>query len=153
MVPFDGSKPSVNALKHALEIAETSGENAEITLLYVIEKILLPPLTREEIRSPKTGDVIDREQILKEIYYEEKKSATDMLAKAIESIHAQNVRMRLKVMYGLAYEQIVKHATKEKTDLIVIGNIGLSGISRLKAMGSVSRAVSECAPCPVMIVH
>ena len=50
-------------------------------------------------------------------------------------------------------EKIVEFAEKENVDLIVIGNIGLSGLSKVKALGSVSRSVSESASCPVLIVH
>lgn len=34
---------------------------------------------------------------------------------------------------------------KEKVDMIVIGNVGRSGISKIKTLGSVSRSVSESA--------
>jgi len=40
---------------------------------------------------------------------------------------------------------------KEKIDLIIIGNVGRSGISKIRTLGSVSRSVSERAPCPAMI--
>ena len=153
LVPYDGSRPSVNALKKAIELADMVGRNAEITVLYVMEKILLPPLSPERMRSSRSGEVIDRDQILKEIYYDQKKSATEMLEKATQSIKSRNVRAHPRVMYGSAPEEIVRYARKAGSDLIVIGNVGLSGISRLKALGSVSRSVSECAPCPVLIVH
>lgn len=152
LVPYDGSKPSANALRHAIGMAE-SKRSAEITLLYVVEQIVLPPLINEKVRSRRTGELVDREQLLKEMYFGEKKSATSMLEKATRSARAKKIRTRTRVTYGLASEQIVEYARKEKIDLIVIGNVGLSGISRLKAIGSVSRAVSEHAPCPVMIVH
>ena len=153
LVPYDGSKPSVSALKHAIELAAVIGKNVEITLVYVMEKILLPPLSSERIRSPRSGEVMDREQLLKQIYYDQKKSATEMLERATHSIVPGRVRAHLKVLYGSAPEEIVQYASRAGTDLIVIGNIGLSGISKLKALGSVSRCVSECAPCPVLIVH
>ena len=50
-------------------------------------------------------------------------------------------------------EKIVEFANNEKVDLIVIGNVGLSGLSKVKALGSISRSVSERASCPVLIVH
>jgi nucleotide-binding universal stress UspA family protein len=50
-------------------------------------------------------------------------------------------------------DTIIRIAEKEHVDLIVIGNVGRSGISKLKSLGSVSRGVSERAPCPVMITH
>jgi nucleotide-binding universal stress UspA family protein len=49
--------------------------------------------------------------------------------------------------------KILELAEKDNVDLIIIGNVGLSGISKLKTLGSVSRAVSERSPCPVLIVH
>ena len=44
-------------------------------------------------------------------------------------------------------------AEEEAADLIVMGSIGLTGLSKLRALGSASRAVSERARCPVLIVH
>jgi nucleotide-binding universal stress UspA family protein len=35
----------------------------------------------------------------------------------------------------------------------VMGGTGLSGVSKLAALGSVSRGVVERSKCPVMIVH
>lgn len=50
-------------------------------------------------------------------------------------------------------DTIIKVAEKEKIDLIVIGNVGRSGMSKIRVLGSVSRSVSERAPCAVMIIH
>lgn len=44
-------------------------------------------------------------------------------------------------------------ADKEKMDLIVLGNVGLSGLSKVKAFGSVSRDIVEKSACPVLVVH
>ena len=49
--------------------------------------------------------------------------------------------------------EILKFAKKKKITLIIIGSQGLHGIGRLKALGSVSRKVSEFAKCPVLIVR
>ena len=50
-------------------------------------------------------------------------------------------------------EKIIDFANSEKVDLIVIGGVGLSRLSKVKALGSVSRSVSEIAGCPLLIVH
>ncbi|MEM2981913.1 MAG: universal stress protein, partial [Candidatus Bathyarchaeia archaeon] len=47
---------------------------------------------------------------------------------------------------------IVNIAKEEKTDLIIIGSRGLSGVKRF-LLGSVSNRVSHHAPCPVLIVR
>lgn len=38
-------------------------------------------------------------------------------------------------------------------DLIIIGNTGLKGFSKIKSLGSVSRSVIENAKVPVIVVH
>lgn len=57
------------------------------------------------------------------------------------------------ILLGKPVEMILKYANGKKIDLIVIGSQGLHGISKLKVLGSVSRKVSELAPCAIMIVH
>ena len=152
LVPFDGSRSSISALRHANELAELVGDKAEITLLYVIDSIILPPMTHSNVRSRTTGEVIDREGILKEIYYSEKKTGKIVLENAAKSAHVTR-KIKTELSYGSPPEKIVEFAKKHKIDLIVVGNIGLSGLSKLRALGSVSRCISECSPCPVLIVH
>jgi nucleotide-binding universal stress UspA family protein len=48
---------------------------------------------------------------------------------------------------------IINSANKEKADLIVLGNVGLSGVTKVKALGSISRAIVEKSICPVLVVH
>jgi len=50
-------------------------------------------------------------------------------------------------------EQILKFASDNKVNLIIVGNKRLNKISKIKALGSVSRKISENADCPVMIIH
>ena len=65
----------------------------------------------------------------------------------------KKIRIKTKVLIAYPAEEIVRYAKEENINQIVIGNIGLSGLSILKALGSVSRGVSERAKCPVLIVH
>ncbi|MEX0764362.1 MAG: universal stress protein, partial [Nitrosopumilaceae archaeon] len=57
------------------------------------------------------------------------------------------------IIAGNTVDAILKFARGRKINLIVMGSQGLHGIGRLKALGSVSRKISELASCPVMIVH
>jgi nucleotide-binding universal stress UspA family protein len=50
-------------------------------------------------------------------------------------------------------EQILKYTSHNKIDLIIIGSQRLNKVSKIKALGSVSRKISENADCPVMIIH
>ena len=154
VVPYDGSEPSRNALKHAVKLAQSVVNGPEVTVLHVVEKILLPPsLSHEMIRSPKSGELIDRDTVLKEEYHNLRQRDHTMLQDDIETLKSGHVTFRSKVMYGSPAECVIDFAKDYKADLIVIGNIGLSGIAKLKVLGSVSRSVSERAPCPVLIIH
>lgn len=153
-MPYDGSGPSKRALKHAVQMPHSVGKSSEITLLHVVEKIILPhSFSHNSVRSPKTGELIDRDAMLKEVYHSLRQRAQTMLENAIQSVESRHLTLRAKVRYGNPSECILEFAKNYKVDLIVIGNIGLSGIAKLKALGSVSRSVSERAPCPVLIVH
>ena len=64
------------------------------------------------------------------------------------------IRVEVLVSQGNSVsDTIIKFANKEKANLIVVGNIGLSGISKLKTLGSVSRSIADKSSCPVLIVH
>ena len=57
------------------------------------------------------------------------------------------------VTIGYPEDKIIEMTTEENVDLIVIGTTGLKGISKIKALGSVARNVSERAICPVLLVR
>jgi nucleotide-binding universal stress UspA family protein len=44
-------------------------------------------------------------------------------------------------------------ARNEKTDLIVMGSEGLTGMAKLNALGSIARKVTELSRCPVLIAR
>jgi nucleotide-binding universal stress UspA family protein len=53
-----------------------------------------------------------------------------------------------------ASDQILKFAEDNQINMIIMGSKRLEkGISKIKALGSVSRSASERASCPVLIVH
>lgn len=76
-----------------------------------------------------------------------------MLAEKKPEIEILGVVVKTRVEVGHPPDRILAVAEEEDVDLIVISNIGLSGFSKLMAVGSVSRTVSEKAKCPVLIVH
>lgn len=150
LVPYDGSRWSDKAVKQAVEHARLL-KNAEVTLFYVVTEVHPPPSYSYGMRLP---DVKSTKEYLKELYQRMKSDALVALSKKKKEFTdagIDNVHMRVSV--GNPAKQILAMATAEKADLIIIGSIGRSGIARLKTLGSVSRSVSERAPCPVMIVH
>lgn len=153
LVPYDDSEPSNKALDHAVNIAKLSDES-EVILLYVIAEFLTYHFIERPARSIKTGEKITHSQYLKEVYELLEVSANDALNKKKEEIKKMaGLEIRTKLLTGHISNTIINFATKEKVDLIVIGNVGRSGISKIKTPGSVSRSVSERCPCPVLIIH
>ena len=153
LVPYDDSEPSNKALDHAAAIAKMSG-GSEVILLYVIAEFPTYHFIERPARSIKTGETITLSQYFKEIYELMEESANDVLDKKKEEIKkTAGLEIRTKLLTGHISNAIIDFAAKEKVDLIVIGNVGRSGISKIRTLGSVSRSVSERAPCPVMIIH
>lgn len=105
------------------------------------------------MRSPRTGEEASVAVVWKELHQDLRSVAQKMLARKKGEAEAAGIKVKVRVEMGYPAEKILVAAEDEGVDLIVIGNVGLSGFSRLKAIGSVSRVVLEKAKCPVLIVH
>jgi len=62
------------------------------------------------------------------------------------------VKVNSTILRGSVARNIVKAAIADHVDLIILGESGRSGISRL-ALGTVAEAVMRLSPCPVLIVR
>lgn len=62
-----------------------------------------------------------------------------------------NIPFKQRLLIGPAAEEIVKFASEQAIDLIVIGSHGRTGLSRL-LLGSVAEAIVRQATCPVVTV-
>lgn len=151
LVPYDGSEYSNKAVRQTIKYAKSLSNDAEIILMYVVPDIHLPPSYDYGM---KISYVKSTKEYRKELYQQMKMRALEMLdRKKDEFKDAAINNVRTRVSMGNPIEKILDLASVEKVDLIVIGSIGLSGVSKLKALGSVSRSVSERAKCPVLIVR
>lgn len=119
IVPVDGSKMSLDALKFAIEIAEKT-EN-ELLVLNV----------QPSHEALGLVAIKDAEQLLKEY----------------------PVKYETKIRVGFPSVEIISEANSDDVKLIVIGKrgTGAKGIETNK-LGSVSTAIVDLAPCPVVIV-
>jgi nucleotide-binding universal stress UspA family protein len=135
---------SDKALQKAIEFAKAL--EAEIILAHVIEDINVPPTI-----TLASGDFIgeSKKGIIKHL-----ERWWDKLAEVkIHEIEDKNVNATSKCLFGDPSQEIIDFARDNKIDLIVMGSRRLKGASRIKALGSVTRKVSENADCPVLIVH
>ncbi len=147
LVPHDGTEISNKAFERATEFARAF--NAEILLLHVIHEIPIPPsllLGNDRILITKA-----KRNIAKELEKGWNKMVQEkIIAKMSKD---EKIKIRSEVVVGSPAEKIIRFADTNKIDMIIIGSRRLEAISKIKALGSVARKVSETAECPVMIIH
>jgi nucleotide-binding universal stress UspA family protein len=147
LVPFDGSKYSRNALLQAIEISKNFG--SKIFIVTAVDVSDFPPgmllaLLKKDKRL---------EQSVSEFVTAAKSQIRRELLAEVAVCKAKGADAYYDIIAGNPVDAILKFARGRKIGLIVMGSQGLHGIGRLKALGSVSRKISELASCPVMIVH
>jgi nucleotide-binding universal stress UspA family protein len=136
---------SDKAFKKAVELAKMF--KAELVLLHVIEELPVP--LSLVLESDK--DLINRARRNARRILE--KGWEKMVEVKTHEIENDNVDLTGQCTNGSAAEQILRFAKNNKIDMIVMGSHRLKGILKIKALGSVTRKVSEIADCPVLIVH
>jgi nucleotide-binding universal stress UspA family protein len=152
LVPYDGSPMSDKAMEEAVEISKLT-EGAQITVIHVIQEISTPIFDRA-IRSPQSGEITSFAEYMTTAYNEIRKMMEEGLAERKKKFEAQGISIKIYITAGNPSDRIVEFAANEKIDLVVIGSVGLTGVSKLfKGLGSVSRKLSERVSCPVLIIR
>jgi nucleotide-binding universal stress UspA family protein len=70
---------------------------------------------------------------------------------AIAAELAPGMAVRTEVLSGIPARKIAEYARQQRSDLIVMGSHGRTGLTRA-LLGSVAEAVVRRSPCPVLIV-
>jgi len=157
LVPIDGSNASENALEYAIKLQQNLLPNAdkEIIILNVLPHIHVPLGFERPMKSLKTGETISLTDFIQEMNEAIKKEWIDKLSDIKKKYETSEIKIKSLIIGGISSiaDNIISFADKENANIIVIGNIGLGGISKIKTLGSISRNVSEKANCPVLIVH
>ena len=147
LVPHDGTEISNRAFGRAIEFAKAF--NTEILLLHVIQDIPVPSsllLGNDRILISKA-----KRSIAKEL---EKGWNKMVQEKIIDKMPKdEKIKVRSEIIVGSPADEIIRFASANKIDMIIVGSRRLETISKIKALGSVARKVSEAAECPVMIIH
>ena len=143
---------SNKALDHTVEIARLI-KDSKIIIIHVIPEIPTPIFSKE-VRSPKTGVVITFSEYMLSLYQEIESEMREKLERKKEKYSKHGLDIEIYITIGSPIDKILEYTTDKKVDLIVIGSIGVTGISKFfKGLGSVSRIVSEKVSCPVLIVR
>jgi nucleotide-binding universal stress UspA family protein len=137
LIPVDGSKFSLKAVRLAKQLAEIQG--SELLLLHVLDTAVLDQLCRfdykpyNEVRADMEG------------------SARTFLEDMSREISQSGVLVSITIREGIPHEVIIDEAVSWGADLIVMGKLGKRGVSRI-LLGSVAERVIEFANLPVLLV-
>jgi nucleotide-binding universal stress UspA family protein len=135
LIPVDFSDCSLKAFHYAIHFARQF--NAELMLLHVL--VSLPP-------SPRL--ILESDELNAKYHEETAKQLADWRRGTVPALSVKAVT-RTGVS---AYQEIVEAARESNVDLIVIGNHGRTGLSRLVVGGTTERVVRH-APCPVLVIR
>jgi len=140
LVPFDFSVYSLQALRCAREFGRRY--EAELEALYVVTQPARPSFD-------ESAQVSIRADLSK--WTAEARTA---FGRTLEEDGLAGVTLKVVVGEGgnRASEEIVAFARETRTDLIVMGTHGLSGIEHV-LLGSTTERVVRTAPCPVMTIR
>jgi nucleotide-binding universal stress UspA family protein len=152
LVPYDGSTMSDKALDKAVEVAKLVN-GSKVIIMQVIPEIPTPIFSRP-FRSPETGEVVSFSEYMESLYEQIESEIKEKLNKRNEKYSKFGINIEIYITIGKPIEKILEYSEEIKTDIIVIGSTGVSGISKFfKGLGSVSRNVSEKVSCPVLIIR
>jgi nucleotide-binding universal stress UspA family protein len=144
LVPIDGSVPSFNAAKYAINFAITY--NTEILFLAVVPSQI------------KHGDSSGIFGMVSPSYYEHyKKEATKCFNQMIDDAKNQGYDINKIATDVITTPMsivgaIVNYAEKENVDIIILGNSGRTGFKRM-LLGSTASGVVTYAHCPVLVIR
>jgi nucleotide-binding universal stress UspA family protein len=139
VVGTDGSDTARQAVRQAIELARAVGARIELVSAY---EPVSDARLREAIHVP--------EDLQWMINPREDVQAT--LEQAAGEIRAAGVEVEVFARQGDPADAILDVAEERGSDLIVVGNKGMTGAKRF-LLGSVPNKVSHHAPCSVLIIR
>jgi nucleotide-binding universal stress UspA family protein len=151
LVPTDFSDASRIAIGHALEVADAAG--AELLLLHVVDEEMVASAQLIGIREvftmtiDPTGNAFSYEIPHDADFQSLCEEAEWKLAALLPPL--QSDRLRTLVVVGHVADEIVRVATEERTNLIIIGIQGKRGWRRMQ-LDNVSEMVIQRSAVPVM---
>jgi nucleotide-binding universal stress UspA family protein len=141
VVGTDGSDTATTAVRYAVDLARELGARLQIVSAY--EPVPDQRLRNQKIEVPRDLQwmVNPREDVL--VMLEEA---------AGEARNAGVQEIETFARQGDAADAILDVAEEQRSDLIVVGNKGMTGAKRF-LLGSVPNKVSHHAPCSVLVVR
>jgi len=133
LIGFDGSEAAAKALDVGFAIARTMDSKLDIVAV---------------AQPPEPAASVELETVIHDAHERYEKSLQQIAHNASEN----GISVETHIMVGQAAEQIIDKAERDHTNLVIVGQRGMSGFERL-VLGSVSERVLRYAPCPVLVVR
>jgi nucleotide-binding universal stress UspA family protein len=134
LVPLDLSHRNGPAVEMVADLL--AGEGGVAVLLHVIEEIEEVP--REEFE---------------DFYGEFRQRAESLLADFREKLEQRGVSVDTQIRMGRRGAEIVRCATEERCDLIVLRSHVLDPKEPMRGIGTVSHQVALAAPCGILLLR
>lgn len=137
-VAIDGSEPAKHALDMAVDLAHQYKSNLSIVAVAPINPVYVAP-GEPFVPPPIPISDLPRYRAIVEAAV---KRAEGAGVSAVTGV----------CLDGVVTDELLAHLDEHATDLLVIGSRGLSAAKRI-LLGSVSSAMVNHAPCPVLVVR
>ena len=140
LVGTDGSDTATTAVRYAIDLARQLEARLQIVSAY--EPVPQQRLRHESVEAPSDLQWMfnPREDVLA------------LLDRAADDARLAGVDVETFARQGDAADAILDVAEEVRSDLIVVGNRGMTGAKRF-LLGSIPNKVSHHAPCSVLIVR
>ncbi len=137
LVGYDGSEPSMKALKKAIEFAKSCGGKLHIVgVVRPFEFAAIDYISPEEIEEYEKEEISKEEKFLKE---------------AREIAEENGVESITVVREGEPAEELMSYADENGCDLIVVGHRGVGGFKRM-ILGTTAGNLVKYANQSVLVV-
>jgi nucleotide-binding universal stress UspA family protein len=140
LVGTDGSQTADEAVRQAVALARALGATLQIVSAY-------QPVSQRRLEVEARQAPADVQWMVNP-----REDVEATLRAAAEQAEAAGVAAETFARQGEAAEAILTVAEEQGSDLIVVGNKGMTGAKRF-LLGSVPNRVSHHAPCSVLIVR
>lgn len=151
LVPFDGSKHAMRAVKAALGLIKGS-EDCKLTILHVVSMSVAPTISESDPvigSTPTYIDYKDYENLYDDSLSKKRKKMIQEVATEFPEMHQDQVEFNA-IAHPSPIQAIVDYCEAHECDMIVMGRRGLGAIRGL--LGSVSSGVLRSTDVPVLTV-
>jgi len=140
VVGTDGSETASEAVRQAIELASKTGARLEVVSAYA-------PVPSSRLKNESQEAPSDVQWMINE-----REDVEETLSTVVAQAAKLGVECSPHSRQGDPADAILDVAEETSSDLIVVGNKGMTGAKRF-LLGSVPNKVSHHAPCSVLIIR